>query len=360
MSSLDPNTARLIVETRADALPVLKKGYSGDHRKYAFRYKLLNPNGRHIAIAAADTRDPSTEGTRAGVTVYINKLSRSLEFFPTEFTERFLPGVKVTKSYPRGSSGSTGDKGLSSAAAGLETLDPRDHDVLRLSVADRTAFQRLLDWYAGVIRFSDTTTHLQSSLDATGTEAKETPVVSPSEDAAPIVAGFEEPAISPFSDEGPTPLPHDALSDEESRIMADPERRRIIECHAVDLAIAHYKAKDFFVRELGKPFDLECHPQSDAASERRVVHVEVKGTVGSGTKVHLTRNEVKDAQCSGAWRSDLFIVSGISLGRNSTNDEWRASGGSIRWFPDWTPDDADLTPTDYDYRVPVQRREGTL
>lgn len=153
MPSINATTASNIVQEHKDSAAVHKVDGTGMHRKYAFRYKLLNPNGRHIAIATPDAQAAIAVGTQEGVTVYINKLSRALDIFPTELTERLLPGVSVTKEYLKGSVGFTGDKGLSSAAAGLETLDPYRHDVLRLSVIDETAFRILLKWYAGEISF---------------------------------------------------------------------------------------------------------------------------------------------------------------------------------------------------------------
>ncbi len=136
------------MEKRADAAEVQKNDGSGP-RKYAFRYKLLGVNGRHISIATNDSTDHEGGGTRAGITVYINLLSRRLEPFPVTFTERSFPSVTVTKQYPKGTKGYSGDKGLSSAAASCATLDPYDNDVLRLSVADEQGFKRLLEWYAG-------------------------------------------------------------------------------------------------------------------------------------------------------------------------------------------------------------------
>lgn len=147
MPSITPSAAAKIVSDRPDACEVQTS--NGGHRKYAYRYKLLNPNGRHISISTSDSRDPEASGTLAGVTVYVNQISRSGEPLPSEELERRFGKVAVTKFYPKGSVGSTGDKGLSSAAASCSTLDPRDHNVFRLSVGDVESFKRLLSWYAG-------------------------------------------------------------------------------------------------------------------------------------------------------------------------------------------------------------------
>lgn len=147
MPSITPHTAAQIVSHHPDASAVLTS--SGTHRKYAYRFKLLNPNGRHLSIATKDSREPQDAGTRAGVTIYISGTSRKGERLPTTDLEHRFGAVTVTRFYPKGHVGSTGDKGLSSAAASCSTLDPYNHDVFRLSVGDVESFKRVLAWYAG-------------------------------------------------------------------------------------------------------------------------------------------------------------------------------------------------------------------
>jgi hypothetical protein len=147
MPSITPVQAQDIVAAHPDAAEIQKKK-TDEPLKYAFRYKLLNPNGRHISIACTDTRNDDSKAPAAGVTVYIAGTNRRLEEFPHATAAARLPGVTVSERYPKGSRGHTGDKGLSSAAASCETLDPMNNEVLRLSVADQQAMKRLLAWYA--------------------------------------------------------------------------------------------------------------------------------------------------------------------------------------------------------------------
>ena len=128
-----------------------------------------------------------------------------------------------------------------------------------------------------------------------------------------------------------------------SSYMNDPKKRVAIERAAVNRARQHYEANEFQVEERGKPFDLLCRKGS------LIVHVEVKGTVGSGEKVILTINEVIDAR-NPEWRSDLFIVYGINL--EQVNGEWQGRGGSVRCTEAWCPHDDDLKAVQFDYRVP--------
>ena len=76
--------------------------------------------------------------------------------------------------------------------------------------------------------------------------------------------------------------------------------------------------------------------------------------MSSATSVHLTRNEIADARLEGkTWRSDLFIASGIRL-RADGAGAWVAEGGDVLCIEGWRPDDKDLEPTDFVYRVPLK------
>lgn len=147
MACITPAQARDIVTDLAQSRPILKR--DGQPRKYSFRYVLNGIRDRHISIASRDTSDELCPAPAAGLTVYVAGTNCRMGQFPHASLEAVLPGVKVTKLYPQGLRGRTGDKGLSSAAASCETLNPMNNDVLRLCVADRKALKRLLAWYVG-------------------------------------------------------------------------------------------------------------------------------------------------------------------------------------------------------------------
>lgn len=137
--TITPSMAKSLIEEFVGIEPVLstKGPRKNQHIKYAYRFKYDGPITRHIAI--------STRSTEDGVTIYVNGRSASNILFPADE----LRPARVTQTYPKGYKGKTGDKGLSSAAAGLQTLDPEANDVLRLSVPSEEAFRRLLAWYFG-------------------------------------------------------------------------------------------------------------------------------------------------------------------------------------------------------------------
>ena len=87
------------------------------------------------------------------------------------------------------------------------------------------------------------------------------------------------------------------------------------------------------------------------AESKEVRRVEVKGTQGDGNSVVLTINEVNHAK-SEQVPVDLFVVSHIDVVSDETG-KYKAQNGRIRCHKrDWIPDDDDLDPTQFNYRVP--------
>jgi hypothetical protein len=134
---LTPGLARSIVENIPGVKPVLStRGDSkGEHVKYNYRFEFPGSPVRHIAITRKSTKE--------GVTVYVNQQSVK----NVSFSNLVVKAVRVSEKYPKGYKGKTGDKGLSSSAANLSSLNPKNNDVLRLSIATKEGLQQLLDWY---------------------------------------------------------------------------------------------------------------------------------------------------------------------------------------------------------------------
>ncbi|MGW2743269.1 protein NO VEIN domain-containing protein [Streptomyces sp. NPDC001450] len=126
--------------------------------------------------------------------------------------------------------------------------------------------------------------------------------------------------------------------------VSDPKKRKAIELHAEDMAVAHYEREGWTVERLGKPYDLHC---VRGGEERRV---EVKGTTGAATSVDLTINEVEHAQ-DPQNTVDLFVVSDIKV--DMRTDSYTASGGRVLHLHDWAPAEEDLRPRSFEYRLPL-------
>ena len=344
MPILTTDAAKSVVHKREDTV------IQGDHSSKAYRYRFEGGTKRHISIAK--------QSRTGGAAIYVNRQSTALDWFPVEDPERYFPGVTVSFRYLKGFVGDTGELGLSSAAGTCKTLLPESNHVLRLLCSDPMGFDKLVQWYAGDLSLNVAGPPATDEVSGPGPlvalrrRSEDAPAGTNSGTADSGVYSVEPPVDGEAGDRAPAADVDDLVADLERKVMADPARRRAVEQHAVGMAIAHYKAREFFVEELGKPFDLLCTPASGARVGSPVIHVEVKGSIGSARTVHLTRNEVDDARNAGAWRSDLFIVSRIALVEASHGQGWVASGGAPEVHEAWSPMDEDLVPTDFEYRVP--------
>jgi len=305
---LTSDIAKSMTELTARIQPVfaLQGIRKGQHLEKSYRYQFPSSPTRHIAIMREDTRN--------GITVYINNIS----VLGNEFSSSKIDGIDITEMYPAGYEGKNGNKGIAGSVARLSSLNPKDNDVVRLTISSESSFSKLLEWYFGIdsknSNFSNDQINIQeeSSLDEI----------------------YENMSLSE-SDQ----------SDESLGYQIDPKKRKCVELYAEDCAIQYYVNRGFSVERKGKPYDLLC------INDNLTIHVEVKGTTGLLNKVILTRNEIIDAKNIN-WQSDLFIVHGILL--TESNGVWQASGGKQHLLAKWQLKDIDLSPLTFEYRVPKE------
>lgn len=127
-----------------------------------------------------------------------------------------------------------------------------------------------------------------------------------------------------------------------------PEQRQAVEQRAVDVVTERLEAERWDVEDVSaqkRGYDLHA---SRGDEER---HVEVKGTIGSGASVILTRNEVRHARANPAL-AVLAVVSGIRLSGEGTS--WEADGGRLRDFDRWRIEDGALEPRSYEWVLPPE------
>lgn len=357
MLDFDPNIANQIATRRADVEDISPV-------KKAFTLRFTGANFRWMGIAREE---------RAGwVTVYINRQSRALDWFPVSDPGRYFDGIEIGFRYVRGHIGKGKNPGMAASIAARQTLKPAEDHVLLLHCTKRAGFEELMRWYAGekvlgvgappspdeisgegpympLLRNADKPDLDGGSLGAVTTrEPINEAEGSQAGDLDEMLAGIETGHSDTVDDDTDTVVDEVGVG---GGWIADPERRAAVEQHAVRMAKERYSNLGFLVEELGKPFDLLCTPTAKCEIGAPLVHVEVKGSLGPALVVHLTRNEVKDARGDGSWRSDLYIVSGISLSRD-VSGAWVSSGGTAGWIEGWHPRDEDLTPTDFVYVVP--------
>lgn len=127
----------------------------------------------------------------------------------------------------------------------------------------------------------------------------------------------------------------------------DPQQRRAIEQHAMEMAKAYFKEHGWTTIDdvsLRKSYDLHCS-RADGSELR----VEVKGTTGTGATVLLTPNEVTHAHKHHP-NVALFIVANVAL--SSVEGKPLVSGGDVIVHEPWKLEDEGLTAIGYEYAVP--------
>ena len=127
---------------------------------------------------------------------------------------------------------------------------------------------------------------------------------------------------------------------------SNPKLRKAVEDHAMELAMNYYKdhgyneIKDVSLEKIG--YDIYCQDQ-----DFNEIRIEVKGTQSNGSEINLTKNEVKNAKL---YQTSLFIVHSIKI--DSSNNYKIKHQGEIKIIENWQPDENDLTPITYKYKVP--------
>ncbi len=183
-------------------------------------------------------------------------------------------------------------------------------------------------------------------------------------DATPSIEQIIEllaalPAESPKSDNGDGP-PHSARAseieaqevkevEEAIRRGTDTARRRAVEENAMDVAMSWYRDAGWNVDDVSatESFDLLCTRGGEE------LHVEVKGRSTEAATVILTHNEVEHARDRNH-RTELFVVSNITVSSEKDGTPAASGGDCVVYGDAWQPDDDDLTPLAYTYRLPSQ------
>lgn len=126
----------------------------------------------------------------------------------------------------------------------------------------------------------------------------------------------------------------------------DPLLRKRIEEHAVEITVRHLESLGYSCENVGatKPYDLVARLPEEGTE----LHVEVKGSSGDRLTVGLTDGEVKHAETFE--ETLLSVVDGIEWRR--TAGEIKTSGGRLRLWWQWVPDQDALVPTAYRYLLP--------
>jgi hypothetical protein len=125
----------------------------------------------------------------------------------------------------------------------------------------------------------------------------------------------------------------------------DQRLNRAVERHAMAVATAWYQGLGYAVEDVSsrKSWDLE------AAKPTELRRIEVKGSRAARDAVDLTINEVSNAH---SWPStDLIVVDQIRLDVGA-NGVITSSGGRVRCWQNWVPDDNSWLPVVVSHLLP--------
>ena len=151
----------------------------------------------------------------------------------------------------------------------------------------------------------------------------------------------------PFEGKDSIDHPEHIAQDEGGGALSSVEERLAIEKHAMEIATRHYIAYEWIVEDVSsrEPFDLRCiHPDGTE------IHVEVKGTKTSGSKIRLTSGEVEHARKWGSLDMNLLIVANIKIAGAAESP--KASGGTMRLYESWDVDSCKLRAVQFECAVP--------
>ncbi|WP_440712019.1 protein NO VEIN domain-containing protein [Gordonia sp. FQ] len=128
---------------------------------------------------------------------------------------------------------------------------------------------------------------------------------------------------------------------------SDPLRRKAVELHAEEVAIAILQSEGYTLAgRPGKPYDLEFVRGDE------ILHVEVKGSTIDVDTVILTRNEVSHAA---EYTTTLFVVDRIEI-QLDADGEYMCRNGRPRRWDEWIPAAEALTPLQHAYTLPPHRQ----
>jgi hypothetical protein len=163
----------------------------------------------------------------------------------------------------------------------------------------------------------------------------------------PVPQGRQPPMVDPVEPEPVQEADDQTPPSGGQGFMSEVETKLAIEEHAMELAMNHYGGLGLVERvdrDRSKSWDVEC------TSGDEVKRVEVKGSSGDGSRVFLTANEADNASTYRPMA--LFVVPHIKVIQDESGIVQVTGSARPCILDPWMIDLADLTPTEYRYRVP--------
>lgn len=173
---------------------------------------------------------------------------------------------------------------------------------------------------------------------------------SPAENVGIGPAGMPPPEAAPDAGQTAAMSAEEPVTDRRAGSGSGPGRlsdavlKEAIKRHAEQYATDDYVRDEYAVQNVGDTESYDLH----AVKGTETLHIEVKGSSGTAGAVRLTSNEVRHA---GRAATHLFVVDQIRWTRDSDGTVHTSGGRARRWTA-WLPAPENLTPTQYEYRLP--------
>lgn len=133
----------------------------------------------------------------------------------------------------------------------------------------------------------------------------------------------------------------EGVIEDSAAYILDAIRKRAIEKYAESVVKERLDDLGYTVELVGDQESWDITASRDYVE----LHVEVKGSTQTRSKVELTKNEVKHSRAFGTVA--LAVVDQIAV--TASNE---CSGGRVRVWSNWTAQEGQLTATVYDYSLP--------
>lgn len=135
--------------------------------------------------------------------------------------------------------------------------------------------------------------------------------------------------------------------------LADDKKKRAVEAYAMKAALDYMQELGYACEDVSMQKNLGYDIR--ATKKDKTVGVEVKGSLIERVQIELQLSEIEFARKAAApIRSLLFVLDDITC--KGAEEPFELSGGNVRRWWDWKPEDLALTATQFRYTLPIKTK----
>jgi hypothetical protein len=134
--------------------------------------------------------------------------------------------------------------------------------------------------------------------------------------------------------------------------QSDEKKKKATELHAMKSAFEYLLKEGYMSKDVSnqKNIGYDIH----ATKDEKMLGVEVKGSINRADFINVTSSEVEYTQgvSENSYQSLLYVVDNIKVVKNG--ELYETSGGRIRMWWNWNPDEGFLNPISYRFTLPEE------